>query len=258
MSIETQGRYSPRVWLALSAISLSILACAVQLTDTTPTPPPTGTICDDSAFVTDVTVPDGTTVKAGQPFTKTWRIRNSGTCTWSAGYRLAFVGGEALGGTSTLLGKSVPPNGQTDISVTLTAPSSNGTYKGDWRMHNASNVAFGSTIYVVVKVSDAGGPTATVPATGCPSGQFRVSGNLNVTDGVTFAFTAATSTPAVIFVEQGYYFCVPSGWSGTWTPSKGAAGNWSFSPAAYSATVTADLAGYHFVGVPLVATTPAE
>ena len=80
-------------------------------------------------------------------------------------------------------------------------------------------------------------------------------GNLNVTDGVTFAFTGATSTPAVIFVEQGYYFCVPSGWSGTWTPSKGAAGNWSFSPANYAATVTEDVSGYHFVATPLVVAT---
>jgi hypothetical protein len=58
----------------------------------------------------------------------------------------------------------------------------------------------------------------------------------------------------VIFVEQGYYFCVPSGWSGTWTPSKGAAGNWSFSPASYAATVTSDLTGYHFVATPVIAT----
>jgi len=236
----------------------SILACSVQVADTTPTAPPTGTVCDDAAFVTDITVPDGTTVKAGQSFTKTWRLRNAGTCAWSAGYRLAFVGGEALGGTSVLLGKAVPPNGQTDISVTLKAPTANGTFKGDWRMHNASNVAFGSTVYVVITVSDAGAPTATASANGCPSGQFRVSGNLNVTDGVAFAFTAATSTPAVIFVEQGYYFCVPSGWTGTWTPSKGAEGNWTFSPAAYSATVTTDLTGYHFVATPLIATTPAE
>ena len=250
---------SPRVPLVVGALLLSILACDVQVTDGTPTPLGTvGVACDDAAFVSDVTVPDGATLKAGQSFTKTWRLSNIGTCAWTAGYRLALVGGDALGGTSTLLGKSVAPGAQTDISVTLTAPSSNGTFKGDWRMHNGTNQAFGSAVYVVIKVTDAAGtPVPTSPTTGCPANNFRVSGSINVTDGVTFAFTAATSTPAVIFVEQGYYFCVPTGWSGTWTPSKGAPGNWSFSPASYAATVTSDLPAYNFIGTPLVATTPA-
>lgn len=255
MQIHTSHSSAPRL-LAIGALLFSILACQVQLTDATPTPggTPSGA-CDDAAFVTDVSVPDGTVVKAGQPFTKTWRLSNAGTCTWNTGYRLAFVAGDAMGGASTQLGKDVPPAGQVDIAVTLTAPNSNGTYKGDWRMQNAGGVTFGSTVYVVVKVTDAAGPTATAASNGCPAGNFRVSGNLNVTDGVKFAFTGASSSPAVVFVEQGYYFCVPSGWSGTWTPSKGAAGNWSFSPASYAATVTQDLTGYHFVATPLIAPT---
>lgn len=255
MKINRSRSFAPK-FLALGVVLLSMLACQIQLTDATPTPGGTqGGACDDSAFVTDVSVPDGTTVKAGQPFTKTWRISNTGTCTWTDGFRLAFVSGDAMGGTSTQLGKAVPPYGQADISVSLSAPKSNGTFKGDWRMQNASGVAFGSTVYVVVKVSDAVGPTATASGNGCPAGNFRVSGNLNVTDGVSFAFSGAPSTPTVIFVEQGYYFCVPSGWSGTWTPSKGAAGNWGFTPANYAATVTQDLTGYQFVAAPLVLAT---
>jgi hypothetical protein len=255
MFTRTSKAPPTRAFLAFCTLLLALIACDVQLTDATPTTG-AGGACDDAAFVTDVTIPDGTTVKAAQPFTKTWRMSNTGTCTWSAGYRLAFVGGDAMGGTSALLGKSVPPGAQADISVTMTAPSANGSYRGNWRMHNGSNQAFGSTVYVVVKVADAGGtPAPTSPSTGCPSGNFRVSGNLNITDGVIFTFTNATSTPGVIFVEQGYYFCVPSGWSGTWTPSKGAAGNWTFTPQSYSQTVTSDLTGYHFVATPLIGTT---
>ncbi|HET6845633.1 MAG TPA: NBR1-Ig-like domain-containing protein, partial [Anaerolineales bacterium] len=144
-------RKSAHAWMAIPVLVLSMLACQVQATDATPTAggTPSGA-CDNAAFVADVSVPDGTVVKAGQPFTKTWRISNTGTCTWSAGYRLAFVAGDAMGGASAQLGKSVPPAGQADISVTLTAPNSNGTYKGDWRMQNVGGTAFGSTVYVVV------------------------------------------------------------------------------------------------------------
>ena len=44
--------------------------------------PPTAT-CDLAQFVRDVTVPDGTTFLPGATFTKTWRLKNAGTCTWS-------------------------------------------------------------------------------------------------------------------------------------------------------------------------------
>jgi len=44
-------------------------------------PPPAG--CDRAQFISDVTVPDGTTFAPGATFTKTWRLKNSGTCTWT-------------------------------------------------------------------------------------------------------------------------------------------------------------------------------
>ena len=36
--------------------------------------------CDDADFVTDVTIPDGTTLSPNEDFTKTWRLKNAGTC----------------------------------------------------------------------------------------------------------------------------------------------------------------------------------
>jgi hypothetical protein len=47
-----------------------------------PTSTPEG--CTDiAAFVADVTIPDNTVMAPNQPFTKTWRLRNDGTCTWT-------------------------------------------------------------------------------------------------------------------------------------------------------------------------------
>src|SRR5512134_2558781 len=49
--------------------------------------------CDAAAFVSDVSYPDGSTVALGSTFTKIWRIRNTGTCTWNTSYALVFVSG---------------------------------------------------------------------------------------------------------------------------------------------------------------------
>ncbi|HSR20131.1 MAG TPA: NBR1-Ig-like domain-containing protein, partial [Anaerolineales bacterium] len=48
------------------------------------TPPAGGAAgCNNAAFVSDVTIPDGTILKPGEKFTKTWRIYNSGSCSWT-------------------------------------------------------------------------------------------------------------------------------------------------------------------------------
>lgn len=54
-----------------------------------------------SAFVSDVTIPDGTMMSPGQSFTKTWQIKNSGSTIWS-GYSLAFDRGTQMGGPSSV------------------------------------------------------------------------------------------------------------------------------------------------------------
>ena len=69
-------------------------ACATPpptVTGTPPTPTVTntpGTVtvtvapssCDKAQFIADVTVRDGTIMSPGQTFTKTWRLKNVGTC----------------------------------------------------------------------------------------------------------------------------------------------------------------------------------
>lgn len=109
--------------------------------------PPLNTVvsrCDAAAFVSDVTYPDGATVALGSSFTKIWRIRNTGTCSWNSSYSLVFISGERLGGPNAV---AVPGNvgpGQTvDIAVNLTAPNRAGDYVGYWKLRNPSGVLFG-------------------------------------------------------------------------------------------------------------------
>jgi hypothetical protein len=132
--------------------------------------------CDKAQFVTDVTVPDGTVMLPGQTFTKTWRLKNIGQCTWTTAYQMFFVSGSQMGGpTSLLFAKEVLPGQTWDFSVNLTAPTTAGSYRGYWMFKNANGQAFGigsqsnQPWWVDIKVSGPtvtpGGPTNTPTAT---------------------------------------------------------------------------------------------
>jgi hypothetical protein len=141
------------------------------------TPAPTNTpgaqgCSDGSEYVADVTIPDNTLLNPGQSFTKTWRIKNSGTCTWVSSYQFAFVADNQMGGpASVAISGNVAPGSLYDVSVNLVAPATPGTYKGSWRMKNAEGQFFGSTPFVQIVVpaptntSTPVTPTATLTAT---------------------------------------------------------------------------------------------
>jgi hypothetical protein len=165
------------------------------------TPPPTTGGCDNSIYVSDVTIPDDTVMAPGQTFTKTWKVQNSGTCTWSTSYKLVSYAGTVMGGTSTAISASVAPNTQVNVSVALAAPSTAGTYTGYWRLQNASGVSFGQAIYVKIQVSTSAATlTPTVTATGGATAT-STTGAATATATNTSAPATATSTvtPTVTF-----------------------------------------------------------
>ncbi|NPV56074.1 MAG: hypothetical protein HPY76_05290 [Anaerolineae bacterium] len=102
------------------------------------------TYCDALSLVADLSVPDGTTFTPGAKFTKTWRIKNSGTCMWNTSYRLVFVSGASMGASSSYpLAGTVRPGETVDLSVELTAPTSTGNYTGVWMLRNPAGTLFG-------------------------------------------------------------------------------------------------------------------
>ena len=116
---------------------------------------PTSDNCNKADFITDVTIPDGTAFNPGESFTKTWRVKNSGECTWTADYALVFDTGEQMSGSSPkLLMASVAPGDTIDISLDLIAPNTTGNYVGNWKIRNTSNDLF-AKVYVQIKVVDA-------------------------------------------------------------------------------------------------------
>src|ERR1044071_6234837 len=126
--------------LMLVALVLSIIPAAAL-----PTSASAAQTCSDWAqFVADVTVPDGSIFDASQAFTKTWRLRNIGTCTWTTSYTMVFDSGTQMGSTASVpFGASVAPGGTIDLSVSMTAPNAAGHYIGYWKFKNAAGTAFG-------------------------------------------------------------------------------------------------------------------
>jgi hypothetical protein len=114
-------------------------------TPTAATGTPAAEVCDQGDFVRDVTYPDNSTVEPGEEFTKTWRLRNSGTCTWNANYSIVFDRGEAMGGPASapLTTGTVPPGEEVDVSVRLRAPQEEGSYQGFWMLRNQAGQVFG-------------------------------------------------------------------------------------------------------------------
>ncbi|MBL8101574.1 MAG: hypothetical protein JNM02_03510 [Anaerolineales bacterium] len=195
---------------------------AVPATNTpapTSTPMPPVTYCDWVAFVKDVNFPDGTVVAPGETFTKVWRLKNRGTCTWTSDYMLVFSSGTQMGGTTALrLPGTVLPGQTVDISVTLTAPTNPGPYTGNWMLRNPSgalfgtgdkaNVAFYVDIQVKKPVSDI--PHGTVGGNLCYPSEFNPPmtlyiENVHTGDRIQFAIVENQITYSVLVPAGRYY-----------------------------------------------------
>jgi hypothetical protein len=130
---------------AISPAETSLMPAPSEIPPTaTVIPTSTPVLVDAAEFVADVTIPDGTQVKPGESFVKTWRLRNSGSTTWMRGYALVFANGAQMDALALIpLTKLVSPGEEIDVSVTLTAPKTPGNYKGYWRLRSASGILFG-------------------------------------------------------------------------------------------------------------------
>lgn len=120
-------------------------------------------LCDDydwDGATIDVTIPDGTPMSPGQEFVKTWKIRNTGICTWDTSYQAIFSysnpPNERMNAQPIPLAALVAPGQETEVSVQFTAPSTPGEYTLFWQMVNAAGIPFGQagkqlTVKIVVQ-----------------------------------------------------------------------------------------------------------
>jgi hypothetical protein len=178
------------------AATLTPPATATPTPTATPVTPPTGLptmatptlastsapttqtrLCDQAApgVPIDVTVPDDTQMRPGQIFTKTWRLVNTGTCTWTRDYSIAVFSGEAMGAPASVpMPSNVAPGQSVDISVDLTAPAAAGTYQGNWKLRNKEGAWFGigpggsSPFWVRIVVTGSTVTPSVTPTGGTP------------------------------------------------------------------------------------------
>lgn len=111
-------------------------------------------LLDELSWAADVTVPDGSLIRPGQRFSKTWRIRNTGTSTWGAGYNLVFFADDQMNGPSQVPLPPLRPGQTADITVGLTAPSTPGMQRSTWKPRDADGSIFEHELFALVKVED--------------------------------------------------------------------------------------------------------
>lgn len=97
----------------------------------TPTVTSTAVPCNWVKFISDVTIPDNWETTPSDHFTKTWRLQNAGSCTWTSGYSLVFDHGDQMSAPASqqLTPGTVAPGGTIDVSVNLISPAAAGTYR---------------------------------------------------------------------------------------------------------------------------------
>lgn len=138
------------------------------VTPTLGTPIPTNSPgCANSAsFIADVTIPDNSKVNSGAGFTKTWRVRNTGTCIWGPGYTLDYYSEERMDApiSSPLSGVTFP--GKTaDLSLQMTAPTTAGIHRGNFVIKNPAGLIMkidqDSRLWLIINVTAAAGGAGT-------------------------------------------------------------------------------------------------
>lgn len=162
----------------------------------------TGPLTDRAEFVSDVTIPDGTQFGPGATFTKTWRIKNVGTSTWTKDYVLEFALGANLASTNKVnLPGDVSPGATVDISVEMTAPTTAGAYTSLWQLKSPTGAKFGvganfnDAIYAQIQVvaglpvtnNSTPGAATAVPTPSGPLDPIQVSKVTVSADTATFS-----------------------------------------------------------------------
>ncbi|MFU8827091.1 MAG: NBR1-Ig-like domain-containing protein [Brevefilum sp.] len=208
---------------AISLVTLDFAATQTHIPTDTPTPTQTSTpiatidrtrppintptreeTCNLAAagVPLDITIPDDTKLAPGTPFSKTWRLKNAGACTWTRQYAVTFFSGNSLGAQYTqYIQQPVNPGDIVDLTVDMAAPGAIGLYQSNWMLSDPDGELFGIgphgdapfwvRIEVVLMVTDTPHPTPTFT----PTPIVYVSGEADLQSGDTLDLDTATLNP---------------------------------------------------------------
>jgi len=108
---------------------------------------------DNLAFITDLTIPDGSVIPVGATFIKTWLVRNQGTTEWGQGYTLRFCENTPLTIVTEMPLPPAKPGEDGSISIMMTAPAEPGRYKSTWQAHNPAGRPFGNKVFTLIRTA---------------------------------------------------------------------------------------------------------
>lgn len=106
---------------------------------------------NEMRFVSDLNLPDGTLIRAGQTFTKMWLVRNSGTAVWGNGQELAFFGDDQMEGPNSIPLPSLAPGQTGTISLRLRAPNRAGRHRSTWKGRDADGNFFPFELFTEIR-----------------------------------------------------------------------------------------------------------
>ena len=206
----------PEATQPATAVTPSVETSGTPSTPGTPRPTNEANCTNSAAFVTDVTIPDNTPIVAGTPFTKTWRVSNTGTCIWGPDYTISYYSDQRMAAPASVPLPLTYPGQNADISIDLVAPNTPGTYRGNFVIKNPAGLIMkvnsDSRLWLVINVT-LEAPSAT-PAAGAPTGSSAAglvtstcafsSDPANITDTLTSinAYRAQNNLPAYTLNEQ--------------------------------------------------------
>jgi hypothetical protein len=103
-------------------------------------------------FLSDLTVPDGSTFKPGATIDKRWLVENSGNCHWNETYELRLVTGDDMGVEPSQSLPQTASGDQAEIAILFIAPSNPGSYQSAWQAYTGSGMPFGDVFYIDITV----------------------------------------------------------------------------------------------------------
>jgi uncharacterized protein YkwD len=123
-------------WMPATATDTVATQTAIPLATASATANCTNT----AVLLRDVTFPDNTQVQAGETFTKTWEFQNTGTCFWT-NYTIQFSSGESMHAPLLVPVTDTSPGGTVQVSVDLSAPSTDGRYTSIFTLNDPDGAA---------------------------------------------------------------------------------------------------------------------
>jgi len=190
------------------------VAPATTVAKSTETSAPAVTGCQDSAqYISDDGL-DGITYGPNLPFTKTWTVKNTGTCTWDSRYLVFQISGAFMtqqpGYWIVPQGQTVVPGQTVNISIGMTSPVENGNYNSYWGLKNENGQimpiqggANGNSFYVMINVNN-GDAVGKVTGASIDIELEQGSGTVCTADSTYFVHASITTNgPTTVSYEIG-------------------------------------------------------